>query len=353
MRIFLRIAALFWKQRRLAVLTYVCLFAGAALSMFIPDLTGRAIDTALGSGQASLLVFIALGIAGAGILRGALNYGQTYLAEALSERVAYDLRNMMYNRLQSLSYAFHDRSQTGQLMGRAASDVEGVRMFVGFALLRGVYFLLLGVAIAVVLLVLNWKLALISMCTIPFISFRAVVIGDKLRVISMKIQQGLGVLGTFIQESIVGAKVVRAFAHEEFETEKFVRQAKENYNYEIKISKLLASNSPLMSFALFLAMAGILWYGGRLVISGAMTQGQMGQFLLSVGMLNMPVRMLGWLTQPYSRAMSSGQRVFEVLDEETAVEEKAGAIDIGGGKGGGSFEKVSFGSDGAQPGFGG
>jgi len=349
MRIFLRIAVLFWKQRRQAALTYICLFAGAGLSMAIPQLTGRAIDLALGSSQTSLLVFTSLGIAGAGILRGILNYGQTYLAEALSQRVAYNLRNMMYDRLQKLSYAFHDRSQTGQLMSRATSDVEGVRMFVGFALLRGVYFLVLGVAIAVVLLMLDWKLALISLCVLPFISFRAVFIGDKLRVISMKIQQGLGVLGTFIQESIVGAKVVRAFAREEYETEKFIRQAKENYNLEIGIAKLLASNSPMMSFALFIAMAGILWYGGRLVITGAMTQGKMAEFLLYVVMLNMPVRMLGWLTQLYSRAMSSGQRVFEVLDEVTAVEEKAGATDPGGVKGAVRFENVFFSYDSQQP----
>jgi ATP-binding cassette subfamily B protein len=349
MRIFLRIAALFWKQRRLAVFTYICLFAGAALSMFIPNLTGRAIDIALGSGQTALLAFTALGIAVAGILRGGLNYGQTYLAEALSQRVAYDLRNMMYDRLQKLSYAFHDRSQTGQLMSRATSDVEGVRMFVGFALLRGVYFLVLGLAIAVVLFLLNWKLALISLCTLPFISYRAVAIGDQLRIISMKIQQGLGVLGTFIQESIVGSKVVRAFAREDYETEKFIRQAKENYNLEIKISKLLAVNSPVMSFALYFAMAGILWYGGKLVINGGMTQGQMAEFLLYVVMLNMPVRMLGWLTQLYSRAMSSGQRVFEVLDAETEVAEKDGAGDIDGVKGAVSFENVSFSYDTQQP----
>ncbi|MGD1118569.1 MAG: ABC transporter ATP-binding protein, partial [Dehalococcoidales bacterium] len=349
MRIFLRIAALFWEQRRRAVVTYLCLFAGAALSMFIPNLTGRAIDLALGSGQTTLLIFTASGIAVAGILRGFLNYQQSYLAEALSQHVAYDLRNMMYNRLQKLSYAFHDRSQTGQLMSRATSDVEGVRMFVGFALLRGVYFLVLGVAVAVVLLVLNWKLALISMCTIPFISYRALNIGDRLRVISMKIQQGLGVMGTFIQESIVGAKVVRAFAREDYETEKFIRQAKENYNNEITISKLLAVNSPIMAFALLLAMAGILWYGGRLVISGAMSQGEMAEFLLYVVMLNMPVRMLGWLTQLYSRAMSSGQRVFEVLDEETAVAEKLGAVELTDVKGSVGFENVSFGYNKQQP----
>jgi ATP-binding cassette subfamily B protein len=349
MRIFLRIAALFWKQRRQAALTYLCLFAGAALSMAIPKLTGNAIDLALGASQTTVLVLTSLGIAIAGILRGILNYGQTYLAEALSQHVAYDLRNMMYDRLQKLSYAFHDRSQTGQLMSRATSDVEGVRMFVGFALIRGVYFLVLLVAIAVVLFMLDWKLALISLCTIPFVSYRTIAIGTQLRVISMKIQQGLGVLGTFIQESIVGAKVVRAFAREEYETEKFISQARENYNLEIKISKLLAVNSPVMSFALFIAMAGILWYGGRLVIDGAMTQGKMAEFLLYVVMLNMPVRMLGWLTQLYSRAMSSGQRVFEVLDEVTAVEEKPGAIDLDGVKGAVSFENVSFSYEAQQP----
>ncbi|MHB8104316.1 MAG: ABC transporter ATP-binding protein [Dehalococcoidales bacterium] len=349
MRIFLRIASLFWKQRRLAIITYVCLFAGAALSMFIPDLTGRAIDLALGAGQTTLLIITASGIAVAGILRGFLNYGQTYLAEALSQHVAYDLRNMMYNRLQKLSYAFHDRSQTGQLMSRATSDVEGVRMFVGFALLRGVYFFVLLIAIAVVIFILNWKLALISLCTLPFISYRAVAIGNQLRVFFMKIQQGLGVLGTFIQESIIGAKVVRAFAREDYETEKFMRQAKDNYDLEIKVSKLLAVNSPVMSFALYFAMAGILWYGGRLVINGEMSQGQMAEFLLYVVMLNMPMRMLGWLTQLYSRAMSSGQRVFEVLDEETQVEEKAGAIDLDGVKGSVSFENVSFSYDAQQP----
>src|SRR4030042_1290884 len=125
MGIFLRIAALFWRYRRQAALAYICLFAGAGLALAIPRLTGQAIDLALGAGMTELLVLTAAGIAAAGILRGLLNYGQTYLAESLSQRVAYDLRNMLYNRLQKLSYAFHDRSQTGQLMSRATSGVEG------------------------------------------------------------------------------------------------------------------------------------------------------------------------------------------------------------------------------------
>jgi ATP-binding cassette subfamily B protein len=349
MKIFWRITALFWKQRRQAVLTYLFLFAGAALSIYIPNLTGRAIDLALGSKQTSLLIITALGIAVAGILRGALNYGQTYLAEALSQHVSYDLRNMLYNHLQKLSYAFHDRSQTGQLMSRATSDIEGVRMFVGFALLRGVYFIVLGVAVIVLLLVINWKLAIISIITIPFISYRTLAIGKQFRSLYTRIQQGLGVLGTYIQESIVGAKVVRAFAREKYETDKFLRQAKENYNWDIKISKLWAVNSPLMGLALYAAMGGILWYGGRLVIGGTMTTGTMTEFLLYVVMLSMPVRMLGWLAQLYSRAMSSGHRVFEVLDAETEVKEKPGALTVADCKGAIRFENVGFSYGAEQP----
>lgn len=340
---------MFWKQRRKAALTYFFLFAGAALSLYIPDLTGNAIDLALSSSRVSLVVYTALGIAAAGILRGFINYGQSYLAEALSQHVSYDLRNQFYNHLQKLSYAFHDRSQTGQLMSRATSDIEGVRMFVGFALLRGVYFIVLGIAIIIILLALNWQLALISIVTIPFISYRTLAIGKQFRILTMKIQQGLGILGTYIQESIVGAKVVRAFAREKYEIDKFMKQAKQNYDWDIQISKLWAVNSPLMGFALYLAVAAILWYGGRLVIGGEMTTGTMTEFLLYVVMLNMPVRMLGWLAQLYSRAMSSGQRVFEILDAETEVKEKPGAVEISACRGGVRFENVCFRYGAEQP----
>jgi ATP-binding cassette subfamily B protein len=342
MHIFTRITALFLKYKRLAALSYLSLFAGAALSLAIPKLTGRAIDLALGSSAVHLIVLTAAGIGAAGILRGILNYSQTYLGEALSQRVAYDLRNMFYDRIQKLSYAFHDRSQTGQLMSRATSDVEGVRMFVGFALLRGIYFLVLLIAIAAVLLTLNWKLALISLCVVPLVSLQTTYISMKLRAIYAKIQQGLGVLGTYIQESIVGAKVVRAFAREDFEIERYTRQAEENYRLEMRTNNIHSFNSPMMSFALLLSMAGILWYGGRLVVTGVITQGQMAEFLLYVVMLNGPVRMLGWLTMLYSRAIASGRRVFEVLDEASAVTEHPGAKELESAKGRVSFENVSF-----------
>ncbi len=313
--------------------------------MLIPRLTGQAIDLALSSSQQHALVLTAFGVAGVGLLRSVVSYWQSYLSEFLSQKVAYDLRNRLYDCLQRLSYAFHDRSQTGQLMSRATADVEGVRMFVGFALLRGVYFLILMIAITVVLISLDWKLALVSLSVLPFISFRTVVINQRLRVLWMKIQQGLGVLGTVVQENLAGARVVRAFAREEFESQKFRRQAGILYDQEIEANNLLAANSPAMSFALLLSMAAILWYGGRQVVAGVLTHGELAQFLLYLVMLGMPVRMLGWLTILFSRAMASGQRIFEILDQVSPVREKPDAINIAEVKGLVRFENVAFSYD--------
>lgn len=341
----LRTTTLFWKYWRRAIVTYFCLLAGAGLALVIPSLTGQAINLALGTKQTHALVLTALLIGGAGILGSVFAYFQSYNGEYLSQKVAYDLRNKLYNQLQTLSYAFHDRSQTGQLMSRATSDIEAIRGFIGFALLRGVYLLVLLVAITVLLFTLNWKLALIGLSVIPFISLLTIVINRTLRLYWMKIQQGLGSLGTIIQENLVGAKVVRAFAREDFESKKFRHQAEEIYNLEIGANNLLATNSPLMSFAILLAMGGVLWYGGTQVISGVITQGELVEFLLYLVMLSMPIRMLGWLTILFSRASASGKRIFEILDQSSPVNEKPDAKELKDVKGDVVFENVSFGYD--------
>ncbi len=342
MRIFLRVTALFWKYRGRAFTAYFCLFAGAALAIAIPRLTGNAIDQALGTGNLAAVTLTAITIAVAGIFRSILSFWQSYLAESLSQKVAFDLRNNIYNRLQSLSYAFHDRSQTGQLMSRATADVEGIRMFVGFALIRGVYFIVLLVGITVLLLALNWQLALISLSVLPFIIYRTLRINQQLRVLWMKIQQGIGQLGAIVHENLAGARVVRAFTRQDYENQKFGKQAQVLYDQEIAANNLLAVNSPVMTFALLLATAAILWFGGRQVVAGSLTEGELAQFLLYAVMLAGPIRMLGWLTTLFSRAVSSGQRVFEVIDEVSPVAEKPDAVSPAEVKGKVRFDHVSF-----------
>jgi ATP-binding cassette subfamily B protein len=220
---------------------------------------------------------------------------------------------MFYNHLQRLSYAFHDHSQTGQLMSRATADVEEVRMFVGFALLRGVYFLVLMVVITVLLLLLDGKLAIMSLSVLPFISYRTVAINRRLRILWAKVQQNLGVLGTIIQENLTGTKVVRAFAREDFENQKFHRQAEIICNQEIEANNLLASNSPVMSFALLLAMAAILWYGGRQVITGSLSQVTWCNFTLPNA--QHASEDAGMADHPLFQSNGVRKRIYEILDQ--------------------------------------
>jgi len=308
----------------------------------IPRLTGDAVDLALSASQQSALMLVAVSIVGAGLLQGIFTYGQNYLSQFLSQRVAYDLRNTIYDHLQHLSYAFHDRSHTGQLMSRATVDVQGVRRFVGFALLRGIYLLFLLVAITIILLTINWQLALLSLAVLPFISYRSTVMHLRLRRLWMKIQQGIGVLGSIVQENLIGVRVVRAFSGENFESQKFRNQAETIYDQELEVNRHVAYNRPLMDFVLLLAMGSILWYGGRQVVAGGLTHGELTQFLLYFTMLTMPVRMVARIVMLYSRAVSSGQRIFDILDNVSPVQEKPQAVELAGVKGGVHFENVSF-----------
>jgi ATP-binding cassette subfamily B protein len=346
MRIFRRITTFFLKYRLQVAASYFCLFAGAAMAIVIPRLTGRAIDQALSTDRQSALLITAATIAAAGLLKSLLSYLQIYLSESISQKVAYDLRNILYDRMQRLSYAFHDRSHTGQLMSRATEDVEAVRNFVGFAMLRGVYFIVLMVAIAGMLFFIEWRLAVIGLSVLPFICFRTIAVNRQLQQLWANIQGGIGDLGSIVQENLAGARVVRAFGREDYESRKFRRQAESIYNWEIAANERIASNSPVMSFALLLAMGGVLWVGGRQVVAGSLTEGELAQFLIYLVMFQMPVRLLGWMTVLFSRAMSSGRRVLDIIDSISPVAEKPDAIDL---EEAGSirFENVSFGYEGS------
>jgi ATP-binding cassette subfamily B protein len=228
-------------------------------------------------------------------------------------------------------------------MSRATVDIEAVRMFVGFAMLRGVYFLILMVVVIILLLTLDWKLALISLSVLPFVTYRTIAINSKLKVLWGKVQQGIGNLGTILQENLSGIRIVRAFAREEYESQKFEKQAETLYKQEITINNLFAANSPVMNFALVLSMAAIIWYGGRQVITENLTQGELVQFLLYLVLLNMPIRMLGWLTMLFSRANVSAKRIYEIIDQVSPVSDDPEARDITDFKGKVVFEEVGFG----------
>ncbi len=342
-----------------AALTFLAVVAAAGFVLAIPQLIRWAINFGLGAkveggelvtdGNTQTLVIASLAVIAAAAFRGVFTFLQTYLGEWISQRVAYDVRNRIYDRLQRLSYAYHDRQQTGQLMSRATQDVEAVRWFVHMGVLRFGYIIILLSAILILMAVTNWKLTLVAWAFLPLIAWRSTVMALSLRPMWMKIQEGLARLTTVLQEALTGARVVKAFARERYEGEKFRREAEALFADSYRSGRIQAFNSPMMTGLWLAAIAATLWFGGREVINDNLNIGELASFLLYLAILNMPVRMLGWIIMIASRAQVSGQRIFEILDAESAVKEKPNAAEMSDVRGHVRFHDVSFSYDSISP----
>jgi len=178
MRIILRLLGVVQKYWPMLLLAFACLVIGTAFGIVIPRMLGDGIDTVLGSGKRSFVIIVAVVIIAASALRGVAGYGQRYFNEVVAQKTCYNIRNALYERLQRLSFAFHDRSQTGQLMSRATVDVEAVRMFFAMGLLGMAQVLLMVIAVAYMLLAMNWKLALITLAFVIPVSWLAISLAD-------------------------------------------------------------------------------------------------------------------------------------------------------------------------------
>jgi len=337
------------KYRRLLLLAFICMMASTAFLLIMPQLISQAVDTVLGDGERSDLIWLAIAVVGAGALRGISAFGNSYLTEVVSQKTAYDIRNSLYDKLQRLSFAFHDQAQTGELMSRATADVEAIRMFFGRGLLRLLQIIILFVAISFLLVRLNWPLALLTMAFLAAVGWRAVIVSRLLRPIWLKIQQLMARLGTILEENLTGVRTVRSFAHEQEESHKFSTQAALLYEEHMTATRQRAFNISLMVFLITIPVALILWYGGRQVIAGTLTVPGLTLFIFYVIIMGMPVRRLGFITNIFSRTVSGGQRILEILDTESVVKEKPGAIELDDVKAAVRFENVSFSYESAAP----
>jgi ATP-binding cassette subfamily B protein len=323
-------------------LAFTSLVATTAFSLAIPWMLGVGIDTILGSGERNLLILAAAVVIGASALRGVSAYGHTYFSEVVSQKTSYDIRNALYDRLQRLSFSYHDQSQTGQLMSRATVDVEAIRRFFGRGLLGLAQTFILFAGISYLLVSLDWKLALLTLSFMPLIGWRAITVGLRLRPIWLKIQQLMGVLGITLEENLTGVRIVKAFSRQKEERQKFSTPATALYDEHINAARQRAFNMPLMGLLISLPTALVLWYGGRQVIAGSLTIGNLTQFILYLGMMAMPVRRLAIMTNIVARTLSAGQRILEILDTYSEVQDKPDAIELNSLKGEVCFEDVGF-----------
>ncbi len=306
-------------------------------------------DRTFPEGSVSTLALVAGAILGAALLRGFFTYWMTFIGEWLAQHVAFDLRNQIYDRLQRLSYAYHDSQQTGQLMSRATQDVEATRQFFQMGIVRFLNMITLIVIAAVLMFMSDWRLALAAWTFLPFVMLNSIRVSFHSRKLWTGIQEQLGRTTTVLQENLTGVRVVKAFSRQGFEEAKFQREADELFNANYRQTRLQARNNPFYLAMGMVAQVIVLWWGATLVARGDLTAGQLVAFMVLLALLLRPMQMLGFVVQQFARASAAGTRIFEILDAESAVQESDNAIDLENIEGDIRFDHVSFGYDAISP----
>ncbi|MCH8296784.1 MAG: ABC transporter ATP-binding protein [Chloroflexi bacterium] len=358
MVILIRITKIAWQFRARLILAYLSFIAAVGVSLLIPKLFGEAIDLLVAVDAEGItripvstqtLTYIALALLGASLLRGFLDFARTYATDSLSQKVSYEIRNRFYDKLQHLSFAYHDKEHTGDLMSKATADVEAIRRFVNMGLVRALEVVVRVVALLAILIFMNWELTLISLAFVPFIVIRSSMVMGRLRRMWLEVQLRMGEAVTILQENLVGIHVVKAFASEEYEKKKFAKKAQELREEYFQSERLQGTNSAWMTFFFTSGLGLILWYGGWEVIRGDLTPGGLTMFILYLSQLTFPIRMSSFIINSFSRAITSGGRIFEVLDAESPVEEKPDARVLERAQGHVEFEDVSFAYEARMP----
>ena len=328
---------------RLAVtLTAACLVATSLLGLATPWLIQQVIDKAVETGSISVVSLYALGVVGIALINGALGFGQRYGNAYVVENAVYDMRNMLYDWILHLPFGYHDRARTGQLISRLTSDVEHVSRFFSFGLggLVGMVITLLGSSF--MLFRMSWQLGLMGLALLPPIALIALKGSDRLGPSFYAIRQQFGRITAQLQENFSGVRVVKAFAREDYEIEKFRVELREFFRRQLGIIKVFSFFMPAMSFLASFGTLIILAWGGYAVISGTLSVGQLVASQGYLMMLTGPIQMIGWLVVQARQAVAAGDRIYEVLDARPEVVEKPDAVPLVITQGRVVFDHVDF-----------
>lgn len=290
----------------------------------------------------SALLIAGLAIVLFAILRGIFAFLQAYWAERNSQDVAFDLRNDLFAKIQSLSFSYHDRNQTGQLMVRATDDVEKVRLFIGQGLIQlaGAFLLLGGTLI--LLFSTNAQLTLAILWVLPVALVLFMVFGIISQPLFREVQVRLSRLNTRLQENLAGIKVVKAFTREKDEQEKFDQSAESLMQQQIKVARTFSFLFPVVFLIANLGQSAILYFGGQQIIAGTLTLGEWQEFSLYLIFIFLPLAQFGLIITQLGQASASAARIFEILDAESDVKDKPDAIALPKVQGMVRFEQVTF-----------
>ena len=361
--------------KRMAITAYLFLFISVGAQLMVPQMVQNVLDAVINGMVAQQLqqipsqfLSVALGKLGwtaqqfetfstsperaiywAGALiilfaaiRGLFSFAQTYMSESVSQHVAFDFRNDLFAKIQRLSFSYHDRNRTGQLMVRATDDVEKVRMFMGQGLLLALQAVLLLTGTLIILALTNMKLTLVILPILPAAFLLFMIFGAVSQPLFSEVQRRLSALNTILQENMAGIKVVKAFVREPQEQKRFDDSAESLMDQQIRVSKIFSFMFPVVFLLANLGQAAVLYFGGVQLIDGTLSFGEWQKFSLYLVYIFFPIGQLGMIISMMSRASASAHRIFAILDAKNDVVDKEGASELPPIQGDVVFDNVEF-----------
>jgi ATP-binding cassette subfamily B protein len=295
-----------------------------ACKVLIPTVVGRAIDEGILANHHDALLRWALILLGIGLVSATCTGVRRYFAFAVSWRVEADVRERLYAHLQRLHFAFHDQAQTGQLMSRAATDLQQIQSLVTMVPIT-ISNIATVVAVTVVLLLIDVKLTLLALGALPFLNVAAKRFSSRIHPASVELQQELAELATVVEETVTGIRAVKGFGAEAIQAERMRQQTSDVFAVSMRAARIRSVFWPILDFLPALGMVAVLWYGGHQVLSGQLTVGQLVEFNYYVVILIVPLRMIGMLVAQAQRAVASGARIDEILATDPAIVDRPGA----------------------------
>ncbi len=337
-------------HKRTTAIAYSALIVATLAQLVVPVLVQNMIDTVTLASQtggdirtAEGLVFNAAGlILLFALLRGAFSFVQAFMAETTSQGLAFDLRNAIFAKIQRLSFSYYDRNQTGQLMIRATDDVERLRTFIAQGLVLAASSFLLLTGALLILAFTNLRLTFVVMPLLPIALALFIFFGRVSQPLFAVVQERLSALNTILQENLAGLKVVRAFAREPYEEQRFDVAATNLMAQQLRINQVFSFLFPVIFLVAQLGQVAILYFGGRQILGGTLELGGYQKFSLYLTYVFVPLGQLGFIITLVAQASASARRIFEVLDAQSEIEDKPGALPLPLLSGRVEFRNVTF-----------
>ncbi len=323
-------------------LSIVFLMSLTAIDMIFPEIIRQVVDVGLGAKQSGFMLMAAGVLLGLGLLKAVIGFGNRYTAEWLAHKIAYDLRNRLYDHIQHLSFSYHDHTQSGQLISRCIEDVRSLQNFTGSGIIELTRVLVLILGISIILFATHPLLAVVSLLPMIPLSIITTRFGKRVGKMFMDADNALGELSARLQENVTGVQVVRAFTREKYEIERFDSTNRVLYKHQVRIVQEMARVMPTSTLLVGFSTLLILWFGGNMVLKGTLTLGELVAFNSYLLLLSGPVQQLSWLINAAGETSAGLQRTFEVLEMPSEIRSRPDAVHLPAIRGELRFEDVSF-----------